>query len=67
MTIITVQVREDSSDFHGVVAHVCIKGDGSPYHFEVAKRVAMEEAGRGIQGAFSGEVQATSALRSLTS
>lgn len=52
MTIIIVQVREDSRDFHGVVSHVAVKGDGSPGHFEAAKRLAMEQAGRMIQGAW---------------
>lgn len=53
-TIITVIVREDSADFHGNVAHVSVKGDGSPEQFEAAIRLARQQAGASLPDAWVG-------------
>jgi len=53
-TIITVIVREDSADFHGNVAHVSVKGDGSPEQFAAAIRLAREQAGASLPQAWVG-------------
>jgi hypothetical protein len=44
-TIVTIQVREDRPDFHGVTAHVAVKGNGSPEQFRTALALAMKQAG----------------------
>lgn len=51
-TVVVVAVREDSADFHGVLAHVAMAGDGSPAHFQAAARAAMRQAGRTLPQAY---------------
>lgn len=47
-TIVTIQVREDRPDFHGITAHIAIKGDGSPAQFRTAMALAMKQAGMNL-------------------
>jgi hypothetical protein len=47
-TTITIEVREDRPDFHGRIAHVAVKGSGSPEQFRTALALAMKQAGLGL-------------------
>lgn len=44
-TIVTVVVRENRADFHGITANISLQGNGDPVQFRTAIELAMRHAG----------------------